>query len=98
MGSQEALLDLEQKTEGYPSTDVGVCDDEVSEAAGGWVGAGVIGGSVGDVVDVVLVVGVGELLWRVVGDLREDQRCERGGAGGGGCGVLGEDGCAIGDA
>ena len=80
MGCKETLLDLEEEAEGYPSSDVGVCDDEISEAAGGRVGTGVIGGRVSDVVDVVLVVGVGEFLRRVVADLWEDQRCERGGA------------------
>ncbi len=46
-------------------------------------------GGVGDVVDVVLVVGVGELLGLVVGDFGEDEGGEAGGLGGGGGGVFG---------
>jgi len=36
-------------------------------------------------------VGVGKLLRRVMFDLGKDYGSERGGLGGGGCGVLGED-------
>lgn len=51
---------------------------------------------VGDVVDVVLVVGVGELLRLVVRNFGEDERGETGGCGGGGGGVFGKDGGAVG--
>lgn len=47
------------------------------------------GGRLGDVVDVVVAVRVGELLWRVVGDLGKDEGGEGGGLGGGGSGALG---------
>jgi len=58
----------------------------------------VFGGRVGDVVDVVLVVGVGEFLGFGVVDLGEDEGGEGGGLRGGGGGVFGEDGGAVGDA
>ena len=48
-----------------------------------------VGGSVGDVVDEVLVVGVGQLLRLGVVDLGEDEGGEGGGLGGGGGGVFG---------
>lgn len=57
------------------------------------------GGVVGDVVDEVLVVGVGEFLGAVaVVDFGEDEGGEGGGLGGGGGGVFGEDGGPVGDA
>ena len=46
----------------------------------------------------VLVVRVGEFLWFLVVYFGEDEGGERGGLGGGRSGVLGEDGCSIGDA
>ena len=48
-----------------------------------------VGGSVGNIVDVVLVVGVGQLLGFVVVYLWEDERGEGGCLGGGGGGVFG---------
>lgn len=46
-------------------------------------------GCLGDVVDVVVAVGVGEFLRCVVGDLGEDQGGKGGGLGGGRGGALG---------
>lgn len=54
-----------------------------------------LGGRLGDVVDVVVTVGVGELLGGVVLDLGQDQRGEGGGLRGGGGGALGEDGAVV---
>ena len=47
--------------------------------------------------DEVLIVGVGKLLGFRVVDFGEDEGGERGGLRGGGSGVLGEDGGAVGD-
>ena len=51
---------------------------------------GILGGRGGDVVDVVVVVRVGELLRRRVADLGQDERGERGGLRGGGRSVFAE--------
>lgn len=59
---QETVLDLDEEAEGDASTERGVCDDEVGQSASGGVRGGVFRGRGGDVVDVVVVVGVGELL------------------------------------
>ena len=53
------FFDFNKITEGDAAAEVGGGDDEVGEAAGGGVGGWVIRGGVGDVVDEVLVVGVG---------------------------------------
>ena len=55
-------------------------------------------GGLGDVVDVVVAVGVGELLRGVVADLGEDEGGEGGGLGGGRGGAFGEDGGVVRDA
>ena len=55
-----------------------------------------IGGGVGDIVDVVLVVNVGELLRFVVGYFGKDEGREAGGAAGGRGGVFSEDGGTVG--
>lgn len=52
-------------------------------------------GGLGDVVDMVVPVRVGQLLGGVVGDLGEDKGGERRGLGGGGGGALGEDGGVV---
>jgi len=86
---EKLLLYFHQVAEGYAAAEAAGGDDEVGQAAGGGVGGGVVRGGVGDVVDVVLVVGVGELLGLVVGDFGEDEGGEAGGLGGGGGGVFG---------
>ena len=59
--AEELVFDLDEVGEGDAPAEGGGSDDEVCEAAGGGA-IRVFGGGVGDVVDVVLVVGVGELL------------------------------------
>lgn len=51
-----------------------------------------LGGTLGNIVDVVVAVSVGELLRGVVVDLGEDEGGERRGLGGGRGGAFGEDG------
>ena len=99
VSSAEALLDLDEEAKRHATAEVGFRDDHVSEV-GRIERVGLAGGGagVGDVVDEILVVGVGELLRRVVGDLGQDDGGEAAGAGGGGDGVLGEDGVFVGDA
>lgn len=75
---EEALADLEQEAEGHAPAEGGLGDHQEGEPARGG-GAIVLGGRLGDVVDVVVPVGVGELLGRVVLDLGQDQRGEGGG-------------------
>lgn len=57
-----------------------------------------LGGALGDIVDVVVAVGVGEFLRGVVANLGEDEGSERGGLGGGRGGAFGEDGGVVRDA
>lgn len=52
-------FDFDEVAEGDAAAEGAGGDDEVGEAAGGGVGGGVVRGGVGDVVDEVLVVGVG---------------------------------------
>lgn len=99
MPGQELGFDLDEVAEGDAAAEAARGDDEVGEAAGGGVRrGGVVRGAVGDVVDEVLVVGVGELLRGAVVDFGEDEGGEGGGLGGGRGGVFGEDGGAVGDA
>ena len=56
---EELLFDFDEVAEGDASAEGGGGDDEVGEAAGGGIGVRVVGGGVSDVVDEVLVVGVG---------------------------------------
>ena len=53
------LFDFDEVAEGDAAAEGGGGDDEVGETAGGGVGVRVVGGGVSDVVDEVLVVGVG---------------------------------------
>ena len=53
------LFDFDEVAEGDAAAEGGGGDDEVGEAAGGGIGVRVVGGGVSDVVDEVLVVGVG---------------------------------------
>ena len=96
--AEEALADLEEEAEGHAAAEGGVGDDEEGEAAGRETGAGVVRGRVGNVVDLVVAVGVGELLRGAVLDLGEDEGGERRGLGRGRGDALGEDGRAVGDA
>ncbi|KAI6747770.1 hypothetical protein HG531_008312 [Fusarium graminearum] len=73
---QEALADLEEVAKGHATAERRVGDDEEGETAGGWV-VSVLGGRLGDVVDLVLAVGVGKLLGVRVFDFREDEGGER---------------------
>lgn len=59
VGGQEALFDLDEKAEGDAPAETAARDHEVGEAAGGRLGAGMVGRGVSDVVDEVLVVRVG---------------------------------------
>lgn len=95
--AEELVLDLDEVGEGDAAAEGGGGDDEIGEAAGGEA-VRVLGGRVGDVVDVVLVVGVGELLGFGVVDFGEDEGGEGGGVRGGGGGMFAEDGGAVGDA
>ena len=89
VAGEKLLFDFNEIAKRDPAAETAGGDDEVGEAAGGGGGGGVFRGRVGDVVDEVLVVGVGELLWGGVGDFGEDEGGERGGLGGGGGGVFG---------
>lgn len=95
---EELLFDFDEVAEWDAAPEGGGGDDEVGEAAGGGVGGGVVRGGVGDVVDEVLVVRVGEFLGFVVLDFGKDEGGEGGSLGGGGGGVFGEDGGSVGDA
>lgn len=54
-----------------------------------------LGRRLGDVVDVVVAVGVGELLWCVVLYFGEDERGQGGRLGGGRGGAFGKDGAVV---
>lgn len=95
---EELLFDFDEVAEGDAPAEGGGGDDEVGKAAGGGVARGMVRRGVGDVVDEVLVVRVGEFLGFVVIDFGEDEGGEGGGLGGGGGGVFGEDGGSVGDA
>lgn len=56
---KELFLDFDEVAEGYAPPETAGGDDEIREAAGAGVCGGVVGGGIGDVVDEVLVVGVG---------------------------------------
>lgn len=97
--SKEALLDLDEEAKGYAAAEISFRDDEIGQARRR-KGIGMVGGGscVGDVVDQVLVVGIGELLRGIVGDLGEDHggeaassRCCRDG-------MFGENGILVRDA
>lgn len=99
VGRKETLLDLDEEAKRHAAAKVGFRDDEIGQARRG-EGVGMVGGGscVGDVVDQVLVVGIGELLRGVVGDLGEDDggeaassRCCRDG-------MFGENGVLVRDA
>lgn len=68
----EAFLDFDEESEGDASPERGVGDYEVGEAAGGVGGGGVLAGTVGDVVDEVGAVDVGQLSGGFVADFGED--------------------------
>lgn len=80
------FLDFYEVAEGYAAAEAGAGDDQVGKAASGGIRRRVIGGRVGDVVDVVLIMGIGQFLWLVVRYFWEYQRgktgCLRGGRGG----------------
>lgn len=76
MRLQEALLDFEKVSKGDTTAEVATGDDHVRQAAGGWVGAWVVGGGVGDVMYEVLVVRIRELLRAIMFYLRENQGCK----------------------
>jgi len=94
MLAEEALLDLDEEAEGDATSEVLFGDDEVGEARSI---AGRSGSGVGDVVDVVCAVGVGQLLGGRVINLWENQRGQGRCGRGGGSGVLGEDCVVVGD-
>lgn len=79
---EEALADLKEEAKGHAPAEGGIGDDEEGQAAGAGA-VRVVGGRLGDVVDLVLAVGVGELLRGGVLDLGEDKGGERGGLRGG---------------
>ena len=83
----ELFLNLDEIAKGYATAKGRGGDDKVGQPAGGR-GVRVFGGSIGDVVDEVLVVGVGQFLRRGVVDFREDEGGEGGGLRGGGGGVF----------
>ena len=95
---EELLFYLDEVAKGDAAAEGGGGGDEVGQAAGRGVAVWVIGGSICDVVDDVLIVGVGLLLGFGVGVFGEDEGGEGGGLGGGGGGVLGQDGGTIGNA
>lgn len=80
---EEAVARLDEEAEGDASPEGAVGDDEEDEAAGGGVGGRVLRGGLGDVVDVVRAVRVGELLRGAVVDLGEDEGGEGRGLRGG---------------
>lgn len=94
---EEAPANLEEEAKGDAAAERGLGHDEEGEAAGGGV-LGVLGRRLGDIVDVVVAVRVGELLWGVVADLGENERGEGRGLRGGRRGALGEDGGVVRDA
>jgi len=94
--SEELVLDLDEEAEGDPAAEGLGRDHEICEAAGG--GVRVLAGRSGDVVDVVLPMGVRELLRRLVVDLGEDEGGEGRGLRGGAGRVFGQDGAVMRDA
>ena len=70
---QEAILNLHKEAERDAPPQRRVRDHEIGQPAGGGVRGGVLGRRGGDVVDVVVVVRVGELLRRRVADLGQDE-------------------------
>lgn len=95
VGGEEALLDFDEVAKGDAAAEVLLGDDEVGEAR--CRGGGCRGG-VGDVVDVVCAVGVGEFLGRRVVNLWQNERGERRGCRGGRGRVFGKDCVFVGDA
>lgn len=94
---EEALADLEEVAEGHATAEGGIGHDKESQAACAgliWV----FRGRLGDVVDLMLAMGVGELLRRRVLDLGEDEGGERRGLRGGGGGTFGENSGMMGNA
>lgn len=92
---EEGAADVEEVGEGYAPAEGGGGDGEEGETSRGRVG-GVVAGGLGDVVDVVVAVGVGQLLRGGVVNLGEDERGEGGGLAGGRGGAFGEDGGVVG--
>lgn len=95
---KETLLERGEKAKGDALAQLALGDDEEGEAASGGVGGGEIRGRLDEAVDeefglVDCLVG-----GFVVRDAWEDEGDERGGIGGGGGCVFGEDGGVVGDA
>lgn len=90
---KEALADLEKVAKGHTAAQSGLGDDQEGETAGG--GVIVLGGRFGNVVDVVVAVGVRELLRGLVCDFGENEGGEGGGLRGGGGGALGKYGAVV---
>ena len=85
---EELLFYFDQVAEGDTAAEGGGGGHEVGQAAGGGVTVGVVRRRICDVVDKVLVVGVGELLGFGVGVFGVEEGGEVGGLGGGGGGVF----------
>lgn len=79
---EELFLDLDEVAEGNAAAEIAGGDDEEGETAGGGGVGRVFRGSIRDVVDEVLVVGVGQFLRGGMADFGEDEGGERGGLGG----------------
>lgn len=96
---EEALLDLDEEAKRYATTEICLCDYEIGKVGRiERVRFSRGGSSIGDVMDQVLVVSVCELLRRIVGDLRQDDRSQATCAGCSRDGVLGKDGIFVCDA
>lgn len=98
---EKSLLDLHEEAKGDSSSQVGFGDDEIGQACCAESVGARGGGGIGDVVDEIVVDGVGEFRRFVVGDFGQNDGGEVGGGGGGcGCaaGVFAEDGGVVGDA
>lgn len=65
---EEPLADFEEEAKGHAAAEGGIGDDEEGEAACGWM-VGVVGWGIGDVMDLVLPVGIGEFLRTTVFNL-----------------------------
>lgn len=90
---EKTLLDFDEEAKRDTAAERGIRNHKIGEAASRG-GGGVFGGGVGDVVDEVLVVGVGKFLGFRVVDFGKDKGGETGCLGGGGGSMFGKD-CGV---
>ena len=76
MTGEEFFFYLDEIAKGYPPPETAGSNDQVGKTTCRRGGRGILGGSIGNVVDEVLVVGVRQFLRGRMVYLREDERGE----------------------